>query len=204
MAAEARNGSDRWSGREEHLAALGRALSDPARVRILALLARGRACCAGVARAAAEAPDNDAVCVCELQAVLGMRQSLVSYHLRLLREAGLVSEERRGRWSFYSLERAAVSGLAAELAALAGGNPGAGPDGAPPGLAPGARGREVQEMAFAGKREEEVRSRPQGGFVEPTAGAGCCGETACCGGDAGTAGQASTCCGEQPPAPTCC
>jgi len=40
-----------------------------------------------------------------------MGQSKVSYHMRKLKDAGLVREERRGKWSFYSLDEEAVRGL---------------------------------------------------------------------------------------------
>ncbi len=43
------------------------------------------------------------VCVCELADDLDVPQPLLSFHLRTLREAGLVRAERRGRWSFYTL-----------------------------------------------------------------------------------------------------
>src|SRR5712691_2294945 len=42
-------------------------------------------------------------CVSELQWVLGGPQSRVSYHLKVLRESGLVRERRDGRWKYYSL-----------------------------------------------------------------------------------------------------
>ena len=45
-----------------------------------------------------------------------MGQSKVSYHMKKLKDAGLVREERRGKWSFYSLDRAAASGLLGEAA----------------------------------------------------------------------------------------
>jgi ArsR family transcriptional regulator len=50
------------------------------------------------------------VCVCELAEELDVTQPLLSFHLRTLREAGLVRAERRGRWHFYSLD---ASGLEA-------------------------------------------------------------------------------------------
>jgi len=43
------------------------------------------------------------VCVCEIQEALDLAQSKVSYHLRELREAGLVHEQRIGKWNFYAL-----------------------------------------------------------------------------------------------------
>jgi ArsR family transcriptional regulator len=42
-------------------------------------------------------------CVCELQADLGAAQSRLSFHLRKLKEAGVVSDRRDGRWVYYSL-----------------------------------------------------------------------------------------------------
>ncbi|MDP3047525.1 MAG: metalloregulator ArsR/SmtB family transcription factor [Chloroflexota bacterium] len=70
-----------------NLAALGQALSDETRLRILKLLAQRE------------------LCVCELEAVLGMTQSRVSTNLAVLRNAGLVRDRRDGRWVFYSLDR---------------------------------------------------------------------------------------------------
>jgi ArsR family transcriptional regulator, arsenate/arsenite/antimonite-responsive transcriptional repressor len=45
-----------------------------------------------------------------------MGQSKVSYHMRKLKEAGLVREERRGKWSFYSIDREAAGALLGEAA----------------------------------------------------------------------------------------
>ena len=44
-------------------------------------------------------------CVCELQEVLGAAQSRLSFHLRALKDAGLVSDRREGRWVYYALNR---------------------------------------------------------------------------------------------------
>ena len=46
-------------------------------------------------------------CVCDLQEALGIAPNLLSYHLRILREAGLVVGTRRGRWIDYVLAPAA-------------------------------------------------------------------------------------------------
>ena len=43
-----------------------------------------------------------------------MGQSKVSYHIRKLKDAGLVKEEKRGKWSFYSLDREAADVLLGE------------------------------------------------------------------------------------------
>lgn len=71
---------------------LFKALADRHRVRILNLLASA----------------DDAVCVCKLEPALGLSQPTVSYHLRLLTEAGLLERERRGRFAFYRLADGAL------------------------------------------------------------------------------------------------
>lgn len=64
---------------------LMKALSDPNRVRALKLLEKGE------------------LCVCEVQKTLGLAQSTVSRHMKLLEDAGLVKRRRQGGWIFYSL-----------------------------------------------------------------------------------------------------
>jgi|SRR5215212_3679441 len=106
--------------RVTRLAALGQALSDPIRVRMLGLMAaaarEGRGCCGlpnlGAPVKAGE--ENPGVCVCEFEDYFGMGQSKVSYHVRKLKEARLVREEKRGKWSFYSLDQEAVRVLLRE------------------------------------------------------------------------------------------
>ena len=88
------------------------ALSDPIRLRILDLLAAGRddACCS---------PDNpDApvgLCSCDLLPVLELAPSRLSYHIKELREAGLITEQKRGRWVYFSLEPNALSAFTQAL-----------------------------------------------------------------------------------------
>jgi ArsR family transcriptional regulator len=112
----------------ESIVALGRALSDPIRVRMLGMMAEaaasGRGCC-DLPDLGVPAEEGDAgICVCEFEDRFGMGQSKVSYHMRKLKEAGLVREEKRGRWSFYSLDREAVrellGGLSEHLGTRAG------------------------------------------------------------------------------------
>jgi len=96
----------------DRLVALGRALSDPIRVRMLGMMAEaaasGRGCC-GLPNLGAPADEGDgSICVCEFQNVFSMGQSKVSYHVKKLKDAGLIREEKRGKWSFYSLETEAV------------------------------------------------------------------------------------------------
>jgi ArsR family transcriptional regulator, arsenate/arsenite/antimonite-responsive transcriptional repressor len=97
--------------RVERLVALGNALSDPIRVRILGMMAAGRTCC-DFADLGVPASEGDAgICVCEFEEHFGMGQSKVSYHMKKLKDAGLVREEKRGKWSFYSLDREAADAL---------------------------------------------------------------------------------------------
>jgi ArsR family transcriptional regulator len=81
----------------ESVAAGFSALGDPIRLHILDQLADGQRC------------------VCELLEEIGIAANLLSYHLRVLREAGLVEGSRRGRWVDYRL---AEDGLAALRAAI--------------------------------------------------------------------------------------
>ena len=107
--------------RVERLVALGRALSDPIRVRMLGMIAEGGSCCdlSDLGAPAGEGEDPD-ICVCEFEDLFGMGQSKVSYHVRKLKDAGLVREEKRGKWSFYSLDREAVRNLLGEAQDLLG------------------------------------------------------------------------------------
>lgn len=61
------------------------ALSDPIRIRLLELLR------------------EQELCVCELCEALQMSQSKLSFHLKTLKEAGLVRSRQEGRWIYYSL-----------------------------------------------------------------------------------------------------
>lgn len=78
-----------WTAFERH-ARLFHALSDPRRLRIIDLLRGGERC------------------VCDLQADLACAQSLLSFHLKALRDAGLVTARKDGRWIYYAL---ALGGL---------------------------------------------------------------------------------------------
>jgi ArsR family transcriptional regulator len=78
-----------------------RAVADPLRWRILSLLG------------------GEEMCVCHLVESLGAPQSLISHHLRVLREAGLVETERYRYWTYYRLRPSALDGLAQQLLELA-------------------------------------------------------------------------------------
>jgi ArsR family transcriptional regulator len=75
------------------LADLFGALADPTRLRLIAALAGGE------------------LCVCDLAATLGMRQSAVSHQLRILRHLSLVRTRREGRIVYYALDDDHVLGL---------------------------------------------------------------------------------------------
>ncbi|MEV5010464.1 metalloregulator ArsR/SmtB family transcription factor [Streptomyces sp. NPDC056159] len=78
-----------------------KALADPLRMQILTLLAR------------------EALCTTHLIEETGARQTNLSNHLRILREAGLVETEPCGRFTYYKLRPDALECLSAELAGLA-------------------------------------------------------------------------------------
>ncbi|MCL5807725.1 MAG: metalloregulator ArsR/SmtB family transcription factor [Deltaproteobacteria bacterium] len=74
-----------------------KALSDPNRVKLLKMLQRRM------------------MCVCEVQAALGIAQPTVSKHLKLLEDAGLVDRKKEGLWVNYSLTDGSRSPYAASL-----------------------------------------------------------------------------------------
>ena len=78
-----------------------RVLADPLRARIVELLAA------------------ETLCTCHLVAETGARQTTISHHLRILRAAGWVDTEPRGRFNYYRLRAEALEDLAAEIASLA-------------------------------------------------------------------------------------
>jgi ArsR family transcriptional regulator len=109
--------SNEVSGKHvERLVGLGRALSEPIRVRMLGMMAEGRSCC-DLPDLGVPVEDKDkGICICEFEDYFGMGQSKVSYHMKKLKGAGLVREEKRGKWSFYSLDREAAGELLGEAA----------------------------------------------------------------------------------------
>ena len=100
----------------DRLVALGRALSDPIRVRMLGMMADGRGCCDFSGSGVPADEGEEGICVCEFEEVFSMGQSKVSYHVKKLKDAGLILEEKRGKWSFYSLDRGAVRDLLGDAA----------------------------------------------------------------------------------------
>jgi ArsR family transcriptional regulator len=82
------------------IAQLCNALADEARVEIVARLLGGEKC------------------VCDLTDALETGQSRLSYHLKVLKDAGLVTDRREGRWSYYTLARDAFLEAEALLASI--------------------------------------------------------------------------------------
>ena len=77
-----------------------KALADPVRLDICRALAA------------------EELCVCHLTEDLGISQPLLSHHMKVLREAGLVETRRHSYWSYYKLRAGALEHLADELARL--------------------------------------------------------------------------------------
>src|SRR3954471_19447185 len=84
------------------LEAVFKALADRHRVKILnRLLAAG----------------GEAVCVCEFQDLLGLKQSAVSYHLKQLLDAGIVTREKHGSFAYFAVADGALERVGALLSA---------------------------------------------------------------------------------------
>ena len=75
----------------DRAATLFHALSDATRLQILQMLRDGERC------------------VCDLQEELEAAQSRLSFHLRVLKDAGLVEGRKEGRWSYYRIEAGALA-----------------------------------------------------------------------------------------------
>ena len=85
----------------EQSAQLFHALSDSTRLSILEMLRDGERC------------------VCDLQEALDAAQSRLSFHLKVLRDAGLVSDRKDGRWSYYTVNRERLAEVESAVAELA-------------------------------------------------------------------------------------
>ncbi len=72
------------------------ALADPVRLHLLSLISSSGA---------------DGACVCDLVGPVGRSQPTVSHHLKVLRDAGLVSAERRGTWAWYHADGSSIARL---------------------------------------------------------------------------------------------
>ena len=85
----------------DELAPLFKALADPMRLRLLSLIA---------------CHDGGESCVCDLLDAFDVTAPSVSYHLKILREAGLISSERRGTWVYYRVSPGVMARMSAVLA----------------------------------------------------------------------------------------
>lgn len=81
-----------------------KAIADPARLRLLSMIA---------------AHDGGEACVCDLTEPLTLSQPTVSHHLKILVDAGLLTREKRGVWAYYTLVPGALDSLAAVLSSTA-------------------------------------------------------------------------------------
>ena len=86
------------------LAQVFKALGDPVRLRLLSLIG---------------AHQGGAVCVCDLTTAFDLTQPTISHHLKVLREAGIITSERRGTWVYYRLVPAVLDRMGALLTAPA-------------------------------------------------------------------------------------
>jgi ArsR family transcriptional regulator, arsenate/arsenite/antimonite-responsive transcriptional repressor len=84
------------------LAQVFKALGDPVRLRLVSLIG---------------AHQGGEVCVCDLTTAFDLTQPTISHHLKVLREAGIITSERRGTWVYYRLEPAALDRMGALLTA---------------------------------------------------------------------------------------
>jgi ArsR family transcriptional regulator len=82
----------------EHSAALFKALSDPTRLRILRAISQ-----------------MSELCECNIVPAFGLSQPTISYHLKTLREAGLIRSERRGQWVYHAVNQKALLGAVRDL-----------------------------------------------------------------------------------------
>ena len=97
------------------LARVFKALGEPVRLRLLSLIA---------------SHSGGEACVCDLSGVFEVSGPTISHHLKVLREAGLITGERRGTWIYYRTVPAALGRLAGLL------TPAADTDTAPAATAP--------------------------------------------------------------------
>jgi ArsR family transcriptional regulator len=84
----------------EQARALLRALAEPLRLQVIEALGSGERC------------------VCDLTTDLGLAQSKLSFHLKVLKEAGLLSDRQEGRWIYYRLRPEAIEQLRSWLTEL--------------------------------------------------------------------------------------
>lgn len=121
------------------------AVGEETRLRLIQLLAGGERC------------------VCELQDDLGAGQSRLSFHLRKLKEAGLVTDRKEGRWVYYTLVPGALGQVQEFIGDIVAG-----------------RGIPVLEPCCTAPESLEPANVPSTGWQERSGAA-----AACCGGSGG-------------------
>jgi ArsR family transcriptional regulator, arsenate/arsenite/antimonite-responsive transcriptional repressor len=89
--------------RAQDKARILKALSDPNRLRLLSIVKAG---------------NGGEACVCDLTDALDLGQPTVSHHLKILVDAGLLTREKRGTWSYYSLVPGALEAASESILAL--------------------------------------------------------------------------------------
>ncbi|WP_436991565.1 ArsR/SmtB family transcription factor [Streptomyces sp. enrichment culture] len=89
----------------EHAAKMFKALGDPVRLRLFSAVA---------------SHENGEACVCDISDV-GVSQPTVSHHLKKLKDAGLLTSERRGTWVYYRVEPSVLAAMGRLLATTAAG-----------------------------------------------------------------------------------
>lgn len=89
-------------GQAVELSTLFKALADPVRLRLLSLIASH--------------PGGEA-CVCDLTDAFALTGPTISHHLKVLRESGLITGERRGTWVYYRVHPEVLARLSAVLVA---------------------------------------------------------------------------------------
>lgn len=87
----------------DDLAGLFKAVGHPVRVQMLDILSR----------------HGGQVCVCDVESQFELSQPTISHHLKVLRQAGLVSADQRGQWIFYRVQAEAIDRLNSFLNGLA-------------------------------------------------------------------------------------
>lgn len=93
------------AGAATTLAGAFKVLGDPVRLRLLSVIA---------GQASGEA------CVCDISPSFDVSQPTISHHLKVLRDSGFVTSERRGTWVYYRIVPSAVAPLTTLLADVAG------------------------------------------------------------------------------------
>ena len=77
----------------EQFVGIMESLSDPIRINILELMMNGE------------------ICVCDIVKVTGLAQSKISYHIKILKDSGLIRDRQEGRWVYYKLDLEVLSDI---------------------------------------------------------------------------------------------